>query len=145
MTDKSDHAGLLEAIISAPAAVDLEPAKESPKTRTITTDDGITWSIDDEGNGTRLTPVAKGSMNRRPVTMTRKFPPLVSTEQRSGKALLSAVAADPLKAQMLVFLLAADAPDRRSALYTLGTQWRLTDAEADLIVTAYLALKERMR
>jgi hypothetical protein len=61
------------------------------------------------------------------------------------KALLSQVAADPLKSAMLVFLLAADAPDRRSALYALGTQWRLTDVEAETLVSAYLAVKERMR
>jgi hypothetical protein len=138
----TDNTSLLDAIIASEPTADLEATKVTPKTRTVTTDDGITWAIDDEGNGTRLTPA---SSRGRPVAMTRKFPPLVPTEQRNLQAMFAAVAADPLKAQKLATLLAHDVSDRRAAHYLLGSQWQITPEEADLVVSVYLAVKERMK
>ena len=135
---------LLDEIIAAgPTAPEVTPRAPG---RIVRDSAEIEWQIVDEttGEARRITPLPNRSMTRKPVELVRFFPPQNTHPAVSAKALLSQIAADPLKSAMLVTLLAADPPDRRSAAYTLGTQWKLTEAEADLIVSAYLAIRERM-
>ncbi len=145
MNDES----LLDAILSeteaTPKATEVTPT--TPRGRIVKDTAEIEYEIINEetGEARRITPLPSRSAARKPAELVRFFPPLVSTAQRDWKALFASIAADPLKAQKLVTLIASTAPDGRSALYTLGTQWKLTDAEADLIVSAYLELKKELR
>lgn len=138
---------LLDAIINAGAQPETEVRATAPTkcTHKVRTDDGIEWLVDDAtGLGRRLTPIAgRRSLSSKPPVVTKQFAPLVSSAERDWRATFSKIAADPLKSSALVTLIAANPSDRSAALNLLGTQWKSTEAERDMIVEAYLELMRR--
>jgi hypothetical protein len=123
-------------------------AKVSPgtaKSRVLKTDDGIEWAVDDNGLGTRLTPIAgRRSLTSKPPVTTKQFPPLVDPAVRDQKAQLAAIAADPFVSQMLVTLLASNAIDSGTAANELGRAFPQTaEAVRERVIGAYLEIINR--